>query len=180
MTRDEEARRWPIVGPNASMRGMRGVGAMNRSIARAAAALFALFFAGANAASPRDGGTLYLNETPVTEQSIRWTETTLKIPELADPAPAAPHEAVARGSSGRVYSVASQELPPGWVVADRTGAGGHGTRGVVGLLWPPAGDPQGRRPPLLVAAYLTEGPDPLAARDAVLRAVGAAIFGAAG
>jgi beta-lactamase class A len=66
-------------------------------------------------------------------------------------------------------------LPPGWVAADRTGAGGHGTRGAVGLLSPPGG-----RPPSLVAAFLTEGPAPLAARDAVLAAVAAAVVAAAG
>jgi beta-lactamase class A len=67
-------------------------------------------------------------------------------------------------------------LPRGWRVADRSGAGGHNARGVVGLAWPAGG-----RPPLLIAAYLTEGPQrTLAARDAVLAEVGGAIFAAYG
>lgn len=65
-------------------------------------------------------------------------------------------------------------LPPGWTAADRTGAGGHHSRAVIGLLFPPGG-----RPPLLVTAYLTEGPAAMAARDAILAEVGAAVVAAA-
>jgi beta-lactamase class A len=39
----------------------------------------------------------------------------------------------------------------------------------VGLVWPPGGAP------LLVAAYLTEGPADMATRDAALADVGAAV-----
>lgn len=31
--------------------------------------------------------------------------------------------------------------PEGWVVADKSGAGGHGTRNDLGIVWPPDGDP---------------------------------------
>jgi beta-lactamase class A len=65
-------------------------------------------------------------------------------------------------------------LPPGWEAGDRTGAGGHNSRAVIGLLWPPGG-----RPPILVTAYLTEGPAAMAARDAALAEVGAAVVAAA-
>jgi len=61
-------------------------------------------------------------------------------------------------------------LPPGWTAGDRTGAGGHNSRSVIALLWPPGG-----RPPVLVTAYLTEGPAAMAARDAALADVGAAV-----
>lgn len=65
-------------------------------------------------------------------------------------------------------------LPQGWRVGDRSGAGGFNTRGVAGLVWPSGG-----RAPLLVTAYLTEGPQQtLAARDAVLAEVGATIYAA--
>jgi beta-lactamase class A len=65
------------------------------------------------------------------------------------------------------------KLPPSWQVADRTGGGGHNTSNVIGLLWPPEG-----RAPLVVTAYLTEGPAEGAVRDAALAEVGAAIAAA--
>lgn len=46
-------------------------------------------------------------------------------------------------------------LPTGWVVADKTGAGGYGTDNLVGVVWPP------RRAPLIVASYITGGALPL-------------------
>ncbi|MBR8741510.1 class A beta-lactamase, partial [Nocardiopsis sp. MG754419] len=32
-------------------------------------------------------------------------------------------------------------VPEGWTVGDKTGAGGHGTRNDIGVLWPEEGDP---------------------------------------
>jgi beta-lactamase class A len=63
-------------------------------------------------------------------------------------------------------------LPPGWQAAERTGTGPNGTSNDVGLLWPPDGRP------LLVAAYLTEASADMAARDAALADVGAAVAAA--
>lgn len=60
-------------------------------------------------------------------------------------------------------------LPPGWQAGERTGTGPNGTSNDVGLVWPPGGAP------LLVAAYLTEGPADMATRDAALADVGAAV-----
>ena len=65
-------------------------------------------------------------------------------------------------------------LPPDWVVGDRTGAGGFHSRAVVAISWPPAG-----RAPLLVAAFLHEGPAAMPARDAIFARLGAAIAKAA-
>jgi beta-lactamase class A len=65
-------------------------------------------------------------------------------------------------------------LPQGWVVEDKTGAGGNGTRNDVGLLWPPGGGA-----PVLVAAYLTGAGGGMAERDATLAEVGAAVAAAA-
>lgn len=64
-------------------------------------------------------------------------------------------------------------LPQGWRIGDRTGAGGFQSRGVVAILWPPGG-----AAPRFVAAYLHEGPAPMAARDAIFARLGAAISGA--
>jgi beta-lactamase class A len=92
-------------------------------------------------------------------------------------APASRERLVALMAGNRVSGgLLRARLPEGWRVADRSGAGGFNTRGVVGLVWP-----AGARPPLLVTAYLTDGPQrALAARDAVLAEVGATICAAYG
>ncbi len=59
---------------------------------------------------------------------------------------------------------------PGWTLADRSGAGGHGTRGAVAIATPPGGGA-----PWVVVAYLHEGPAALAARDALLARAGAVV-----
>lgn len=59
---------------------------------------------------------------------------------------------------------------PGWSLADRSGAGGFGSRGVIAVAAPPRGGA-----PWIVAAYLHEGPEALAARDAVMARVGALV-----
>ncbi len=40
-------------------------------------------------------------------------------------------------------------LPADWRIGDRTGAGGHGSRGVVAVIWPPG------RAPIIAAVYVT-------------------------
>jgi len=40
-------------------------------------------------------------------------------------------------------------VPPGWIVADKTGAGDYGTVNDIALIWPPG------RPPIVLAVYLT-------------------------
>jgi beta-lactamase class A len=62
------------------------------------------------------------------------------------------------------------ELPEGWRIADRSGAGGHGTRGVVALLQRPVGAP------LVVAIYMDGRKHPLKTRDAAIASIGKAIF----
>lgn len=60
-------------------------------------------------------------------------------------------------------------LPPDWRVADRTGAGGHGSRAVIAVLWPPTRDP-------IVAAVFITGRDlPMETRNAAIAEIGAAI-----
>ncbi|MGK6319186.1 class A beta-lactamase [Sphingomonas sp. DT-204] len=68
-------------------------------------------------------------------------------------------------------------VPRGWRVADKTGAGAHGTNNDIGLLWP-----TGRRP-ILVTSYLngsTADDDALSATHAaVARAIATAVGGSA-
>jgi beta-lactamase class A len=60
-------------------------------------------------------------------------------------------------------------LPADWRVADRTGAGGHGSRAVIAVLWPPTRDP-------IVAAVFMTGRDlPMETRNAAVAGIGAAI-----
>ncbi|MEC9462384.1 MAG: class A beta-lactamase [Pseudomonadota bacterium] len=61
-------------------------------------------------------------------------------------------------------------LPAGWQIADRSGAGGHGTRGVIALVRPPQGAP------LVIAIYMDGTKHPLKVRDAAIAEIGAAIF----
>jgi beta-lactamase class A len=57
-------------------------------------------------------------------------------------------------------------LPPGWRVGDKTGMGANGATNDVAIVWPVD------RPPVLVAAYLTETAAALADRNAALAEVG--------
>ena len=41
-------------------------------------------------------------------------------------------------------------LPPDWRIADRTGAGDHGSRGVIAVIWPP------ERAPIVAAIFITD------------------------
>ena len=58
-------------------------------------------------------------------------------------------------------------LPPAWKVGDKTGSNGETTTNDVAIVWPLAD-----KPPLLIAAYLTECSGPDAKRNAVLAEVG--------
>lgn len=65
-------------------------------------------------------------------------------------------------------------LPEGWLIADRTGAGGFGSRSITAMIWPP------ERQPIIVALYLTETEAPMAERDKAIAEIGAAIVAALG
>lgn len=60
-------------------------------------------------------------------------------------------------------------VPESWTVADRTGAAGYGTRGVVAVMWPP------ERAPLVAAVYITETKASMEARNAAIAAIGKVI-----
>lgn len=52
-------------------------------------------------------------------------------------------------------------VPAGWVVGDKTGAGGYGTRNDIAVLWPPDGDP-------VVLAVLSDRSEPDGEHDDAL------------
>jgi beta-lactamase class A len=58
------------------------------------------------------------------------------------------------------------QLPAGWRAADKTGANGEHTSNDIAVFWP-AG-----RPPVIVAAYITQCPGPESKRAAMLAEVG--------
>lgn len=60
-------------------------------------------------------------------------------------------------------------LPAGWRMGSKTGTGARGSTNDVGIFWPPG------RPPVLVAAYLTQTTAPEADRHAAIAAVAAAV-----
>lgn len=60
-------------------------------------------------------------------------------------------------------------LPQTWTIADKTGAGGNGARGVVAVVWPKD------RKPLTVAIYLAETKASMAERNAAIAEIGAAL-----
>ncbi|MGW7771662.1 class A beta-lactamase [Pseudomonas machongensis] len=57
-------------------------------------------------------------------------------------------------------------LPNDWRIADRSGSGGFGSRGVVAVMWPPG------RGPIVAAIYLTQTQATLEQQDAAIAAIG--------
>ena len=60
-------------------------------------------------------------------------------------------------------------VPEGWVVADRTGAGGFGLRSITAIIWPP------EREPIVVALYLTQTEASFSERNEAIAELGKAI-----
>jgi len=60
-------------------------------------------------------------------------------------------------------------VPEGWIVADRTGAGGFGSRSITAVIWPP------ERQPIVVALYLTQTDASFEERNAAIAEIGEAI-----
>ena len=65
-------------------------------------------------------------------------------------------------------------LPPGWGIADKTGAGGHGSRGIVAVISPPG------RAPLVAAIYISDTSASMEARNAAIARIGAALVASVG
>jgi beta-lactamase class A len=60
-------------------------------------------------------------------------------------------------------------LPHDWRVGDRTGAGGHGTRGIVAVIWPTG------RAPLIAVVYITGATASMDRRNAAIASIGKAL-----
>ena len=60
-------------------------------------------------------------------------------------------------------------IPPSWKIADRTGAGGNGTRAIAAVIWPP------ERKPLIVAIYITETNASFDERNKAIAEIGSSI-----
>ena len=60
-------------------------------------------------------------------------------------------------------------LPADWRIADRTGAGGYGSRGIVAVIWPPG------RPPIVAAMFLTGTDATVDQRNGSIAELGAAL-----
>ncbi|MGE6482039.1 RTG family carbenicillin-hydrolyzing class A beta-lactamase [Psychrobacter namhaensis] len=57
-------------------------------------------------------------------------------------------------------------VPNDWIVADRTGAGGYGTRAITAVMWPP------NRKSIVAALYITETDASFEERNAVIAKIG--------
>lgn len=86
-------------------------------------------------------------------------------------APAARDQLEAWMSANAVAdSLLRSKLPKGWQIADRSGAGGHGTRGVIAVVRPPGAQP------LVIAIYMDGKTHPLKTRDTAIAEIGEAVF----
>ena len=61
-------------------------------------------------------------------------------------------------------------IPDTWAIADKSGSGGHGSRGIVAALWPPGRDA------IIVAIYMADTAAPLDARNGAIARLGAALI----
>lgn len=60
-------------------------------------------------------------------------------------------------------------IPADWRIADKTGAGGYGSRSISAVMWPPS------RGPVVAAVYITDTTATFDARNAAIATIGAAI-----
>lgn len=60
-------------------------------------------------------------------------------------------------------------LPSDWAIADRTGAGGYGSRSITAVMWPP------ERKPIVVALYITETASSFSERNDAIAEIAAVI-----
>ncbi|MGS8178485.1 class A beta-lactamase, partial [Pseudomonas aeruginosa] len=62
-------------------------------------------------------------------------------------------------------------LPEGWMIGDKTGAGGNGSRSIIAVLRGPAGEPW------LATVYMTQTGGDMDKRNAAIARIGAAMIG---
>lgn len=65
-------------------------------------------------------------------------------------------------------------LPSNWKIADKTGAGGYGSRSIVAVIWPPS------KQPVVVGIYVTQTKASLQASNEAIARIGAALKEAIG
>lgn len=58
-------------------------------------------------------------------------------------------------------------LPDAWRIADKSGAGGHGSRSIIAVIWPP------EHAPIVVAIYVTQTPARMSASNQAIARLGA-------
>ncbi|NQY88799.1 MAG: class A beta-lactamase [Colwellia sp.] len=61
-------------------------------------------------------------------------------------------------------------LPENWSIADRSGSGGYGSRGITAVVW------SDKRTPLIISIYLTQTEAPFAQRNKAIANIGKEIF----
>lgn len=61
-------------------------------------------------------------------------------------------------------------IPDNWLIGDRTGAGGYGSRGVIGIIIPP------ERAPIIVSVYITETQASMERRNKAIAEIGRALI----
>jgi beta-lactamase class A len=67
-------------------------------------------------------------------------------------------------------SLLRSTLPKDWSIADRSGAGGYGSRGITALVW------SDKRSPLIISIYLTQTDASFALRNQAIAEIGKEIF----
>ena len=65
-------------------------------------------------------------------------------------------------------------LPSDWKIADKTGAGGYGSRSIVAVIWPPS------KQPLVVGIYITQTKASMQASNQAIARIGAVLKDAVG
>ena len=60
-------------------------------------------------------------------------------------------------------------MPQDWRIADKTGAGGHGSRAIVAVVWPP------EQSAVVIAIYITETAAAMETSDKAISRIGAAL-----
>ena len=60
-------------------------------------------------------------------------------------------------------------IPDDWTIGDKTGAGGHGSRAIIAVMWPP------QQEPVLAAIYITETDASMDQRNAAIAEIGKAL-----
>ena len=61
-------------------------------------------------------------------------------------------------------------LPEGWRIADKSGAGGHGARSIIAVMWPSSGAP------IIAAIYMADNDAEFSERNAAIAEIAAAII----